>query len=72
MKGSGITERVIIRSQKKKELELIGNDEMEWNKSTGMELDKSVIEVDERNDGMVIDGNEWIENMDANENEKQG
>ena len=49
----------------------MGNDEMEWNKSTGMELDKSVIEVDERNDGMVIDGNEWIENMDANENEKQ-
>ena len=59
------------KESKKKELELMGNDEMEWNKSTGMELDKSVIEVDERNDGMVIDGNEWIENMDANENEKQ-
>ena len=32
----------------------------------------SVIEVVERKNGMGIDRNEWIENMDANENEKQG
>ena len=31
-----------------------------------------VIEVAERKIGMEIDGNEWIENMDANGNEKQG
>ena len=31
----------------------------------------SVIEVTERKNGMGMDGNEWIENMDANENEKQ-
>ena len=40
MKGSGITERVIIRSQKK-ELELMGNDKMEWNEIIGMEMDRS-------------------------------
>ena len=43
MKGRGITERVIIRSQKK-ELEMNGNDEMEWNERIGMEMDKSEIE----------------------------
>ena len=32
----------------------------------------SVIEVVERKNGMGMDGNEWIENIDANENEKQG
>ena len=31
----------------------------------------SVIEVAERKIGMGMDGNEWIENIDANENEKQ-
>ena len=31
----------------------------------------SVIEVDERKNGLGMDENEWIENMDANENEKQ-
>ena len=31
----------------------------------------SVIEVVERKNGMGMDGNEWIENIDANENEKQ-
>ena len=41
MKGRGITERVIIRSQKKKELEMSGNDAMEWNERIGMEMDKS-------------------------------
>ena len=38
-----------------------------------MELDKSEItEVVDRKNGMGMDGNEWIQNMDANENEKQG
>ena len=32
----------------------------------------SVIEVVERKNGMGMDGNEWIENIDANEIEKQG
>ena len=31
----------------------------------------SVIEVVERKNRMGIDGNKWIENIDANENEKQ-
>ena len=31
----------------------------------------SVIEVVERKNGMVMDGNECIENIDANINEKQ-
>ena len=31
-----------------------------------------MIEVIERKNGMGMDGNEWIQNMDANENEKQG
>ena len=32
----------------------------------------SVIEVVERKNGMAFNGNEWIENIDANGNEKQG
>ena len=32
----------------------------------------SVIEVVERKNGMAFNGNEWIENIDVNENEKQG
>ena len=31
----------------------------------------SVNEVCERKNGMGMDGNEWIENIDANGNEKQ-
>ena len=30
-----------------------------------------MIEVCERKNGMGMDGNEWIENIDANGNEKQ-
>ena len=48
---------------------------MKWNGMRGMEwkwIRVSVIEVGKRKIGMVIDGNEWIKNMDANENEKQG
>ena len=40
---------------------------VEWNSKR-----VSVIEVVERKNGMAFNGNEWIENMDANENEKQG
>ena len=32
----------------------------------------SVTEVIERKNGMVIDGNEWIENIHTKANEKQG
>ena len=32
----------------------------------------SMIEVTERKNGMGMDVNEWIKNIDANENEKQG
>ena len=32
----------------------------------------SVMEVGERKYGMGMDGNGWIENIDANRNEKQG
>ena len=31
-----------------------------------------MIEVTERKNEMAFNGNEWIENIDANENEKQG
>ena len=31
----------------------------------------SVFEVAERKNGMGMDSNEWIENIDANRNEKQ-
>ena len=44
MKGRGITERVIIRSQKK-ELEMSGNDELEWNERGGMEMDQSECDI---------------------------
>ena len=40
--------------------------EMEWKW-----IRVSVKEVVERKNGMGMDGNEWIENIDANENEKQ-
>ena len=47
---------------------------MKWNGMRGMEwkwIRVSVIEVVERKNGMGIDQNEWIKNIDANENEKQ-
>ena len=40
--------------------------EMEWKW-----IRVSVMEVVERKNGMGMDGDEWIENIDANENEKQ-
>ena len=47
---------------------------MKWNGMRGLEwkwIGVSVIEVVERKNGMVMDGNECIENIDANRNEKQ-
>ena len=47
---------------------------MQWNGMRGMEwkwIGVSVIEVTERKNGMGIDGKEWIENIYANDNEKQ-
>ena len=47
---------------------------MRWNGMGGLEwkwIRVSVIEVVERKNGMGMDRNEWIENIDANGNEKQ-
>ena len=47
---------------------------MKWNGIRVLEwnwIRVSVIEVVERKNGMVMDGNECIENINANENEKQ-
>ena len=42
------------------------------NENNEMELERvSVIKVVERKNKMGMDRNEWIENIDANENEKQ-
>ena len=46
---------------------------MQWNGMRVLEwkwIRVSVMEVTERKNGMGMDGNEWIENIDANENEK--
>ena len=48
---------------------------MQWNGMRGLEwkwIRVSVIEVIDRKNEMGMDRNEWIENIDANENEKQG
>ena len=47
---------------------------MKWNDMGGLEwkwIRVSVIEVGERKKWMGMDENEWIQNIDANENEKQ-
>ena len=47
---------------------------MKWNGIRGLEwkwIRVNVMEVVERKNGMEMDGNEWIEIIDANENEKQ-
>ena len=47
---------------------------MKWNGMRVLEWKwkrVSVIEVAMRKHAMGMDGNEWIENIDANENEKQ-
>ena len=48
---------------------------MKWNGMRGLEwkwIRVSVIEVADRKNENRIDGNEWIEIIDVNENEKQG
>ena len=48
---------------------------MKWNGEKGDQwnwIRVIVIEVVERKNGIGIDGYEWIENIDANGNEKQG
>ena len=48
---------------------------MRWNGMRGMEWKRigvRLIEVAKRKYGMGMDGRECIENIDANENEKQG
>ena len=48
---------------------------MRWNGMRGMEwkwIRVSVIEMGKRKNEMGMHGNEWIENIDANENETQG
>ena len=48
---------------------------MKWNGIREMEwkwIRVSVIEVVDRKNGMGMDGHECIENIDTNENEKQG
>ena len=47
---------------------------MKWNDMGGLEwkwIRVNMIEVTERKNGMGMDGNGWIENIDANRNEKQ-
>ena len=71
MKGEDTTERVRMRSQKRNS-KWMGM--MKWNKKRGLEwnwIRVSVIIVVDRKHGMEIDENEWIENIDANRNEKQ-
>ena len=48
---------------------------MKWKGMRGLEwkwIRVRVIEVVDRKHEMGMDGNEWIENIDANRNEKQG
>ena len=48
---------------------------MKWNGMRGLEwkwIRVSVMEVGKRKNEMGMEGYEWIENIDANENEKQG
>ena len=47
---------------------------IKWNRMRGMEwnwIRASVTEVIDRKNEMGMDGHEWIENKDVNENEKQ-
>ena len=48
---------------------------IKWNEMRGLEwnwIGVSVIVVGERKNGMGMDSNEWIENIDANENDNKG
>ena len=58
--------------EKKRDREWMGM--MKWNGMRGLEwkwIGMSVMEVAEKKNGMEMDGNEWIEIIDANKNEKQ-
>ena len=47
---------------------------IKWNGMRGLEwkwIRVSVTEVGKRENGMRMNANEWIENIDANRNEKQ-
>ena len=71
MKSQSTTERERMWSQKMNR-KWMGM--MKWNGMRGIEwkwIRVSVMEVVERKNGMGINVNEWIENMNANENEKQ-
>ena len=71
MKGDGTTEQVRVRSQKRKWKIMVM---MQWNGMRGLEwkwIRVRLIEVVERKNGMGMDENEWIKNIDANENEKK-
>ena len=71
MKGEDTTERVRMRSQKRNS-KFMGM--MKWNRMRGLEwkwIRVSVMEVVKRKNEMGMDGNEWIQIIDANENEKQ-
>ena len=64
--------RTRVNKESKKELELNGNDAMEWNERIGMVMDKSDCDWSGwKEDWDGNEGNEWIENKDAIENEKQ-
>ena len=69
MKDEDTTERVRTKSQKRNK-EMNGNDEMEWNERIGMEMDKS--ECDWSGWEEEWYGNGCIKNMDDNRNEQQG
>ena len=71
MKGEYTTERERTKSQKRDRKWMVM---IKWNEMRGLEwnwIGVSVIVVGERKNGMGMDENEWIENMDANGNEKQ-
>ena len=53
--------------ESKEDMEMNENDEMEWNESIGVEMDKS--EIDWSGWEEERDGNECIKNMDDNRNE---
>ena len=71
MKGQCTTERVGVKRQRRnmKRMKMI-----KWNGIKVLEwkwIKVIVIEVVERKNGMGMFENEWIENIDANNNEKQ-
>ena len=69
MKGEDTTERVRMMSQKRNRKWMAT---MEWNERIGMEMDKSDCDWScWEEEWYGKNGNEWIENIDANENEKQ-